>query len=496
MIYLDELLQGVEIISSSGDLHRVVSGFHMDSRKIKPDNCFVAIKGFNENGMSYLGDAVANGATTVVFETDEDDTLPELPLIVRWAQVNDARKALSKMAANLYGYNRFSDSVYVVGITGTNGKTTVMSLIRDIFQQETKTANIGTLGMTFEGKMLKTTLTTPEAIDIFKFISYIHKKDCHNLVMETSSVGLQLHRVKDIHFSQGIFTNFSGDHLDFHQTMENYLDAKMILFKQLTMEDWAVINIDDPSADNIFEHINCKYLTYGFSEDADIRPLKYKFSLKGIRATLETPKGNLTIKSDLLGRVNLANIMAAVTSAIIKGISSDKISQAIQQFKPVKGRLDMIHHNRFSVLIDYAHTDKALEGLLQSLKEIAPKKIILVFGAGGSRDKTKRPRMGKIASQYADSTIITSDNPRKENPMDIINDIISGFSSEFKSYSVELDRKKAIEKALYMADKDDLVVIAGKGHENYQIFKDKTIHFDDYEVTRQVLKEMEGRNNA
>jgi UDP-N-acetylmuramoyl-L-alanyl-D-glutamate--2,6-diaminopimelate ligase len=496
MIYLDELLKGVDIIASSGDLHREVSGIHPDSRKIKRSNCFVAIKGFNENGMKYVGDAIANGANSVVFETDEEDTLPELPFIIRWVHVASARKALSKMAANYYGYNHISDSLYVVGITGTNGKTTVMSLIRDIFNQETKTAKIGTLGMDFDGKVKKTTLTTPEAMDIFKFLSRVHQQGCRSLVMEASSVGLQLHRVKDIHFSQGIFTNFSGDHLDFHQTMENYLEAKMILFKKLTMEDWAVINIDDPSTDRVFEHLNSKYLTYGFSKDADIRPQKYKFSLEGIQATLETPKGNITIKSVLLGRVNLANIMAAVTSAIIKGISPDTISRAIREFKPVKGRLDLAYNKGFSVLVDYAHTDKALEGLLQSLEEIAPNKIIIVFGAGGSRDKTKRPRMGKVASRYAHSIIVTSDNPRKEEPTDIINDIIRGFAPGFKQYEVELDRKKAIAKALHMAGQGDLVVIAGKGHENYQIFKDKTIRFDDYEVVHEVLEKMERGKNA
>lgn len=496
MIYLDELLKGVDIIAGSGDLHREVSGIHLDSRKIKRSNCFVAIKGFNENGMKYVGDAIANGANSVIFETDEEDTLPELPFIIRWVHVASARKALSKMAANFYGYNRISDSLYAVGITGTNGKTTVMSLIRDIFNQETKTAAIGTLGMEFEGKVEKTTLTTPEAMDIFKFLSRVHEKGGRSLVMEASSVGLHLKRVEDIHFSQGIFTNFSGDHLDFHQTMENYLEAKMILFKKLTIEDWAVINIDDPSADRIFENLNCKYLTYGFSQNADIRPLKYKFSLEGTQATLETPKGNLTIKSVLLGRVNLANIMAAVTSAIIKGISLDTISKALREFKPVKGRLDLAYNKNFSVLVDYAHTDQALEGLLQSLQEIAPNKIILVFGAGGSKDKTKRPRMGNAASRYAHSIIVTNDNPRKEKPKDIVNDIIGGFAPGFKQYEVELDRKKAIAKALQMAGQGDLVVIAGKGHENYQIFKDKTIHFDDYEVVQELLEKTERGKNA
>jgi len=488
MIYLDELLKDVDIVTSSGDLHVEVSGVHMDSRKIKPGNCFVAIRGYKENGIKYLGDAIINGAKVIIFETSPDDTLPEIPFTTTWVQVENARIALSRMAANIYQYERLADDLYMVGVTGTNGKTTVTNLIHAIYNRELKAAKMGTLGFTYDNNREKTNLTTPESIDIFKFLSDIHKQKCTALIMEVSSVALKLHRVEHLKFSQGIFTNFSGDHLDFHQTMEDYLESKTLLFKKLKMEDWAIINIDDPNALKIIEQLNCKYLTYGFSKDSDIHPLKYQFSLRGIQTTLDTPRGKININSQLLGRINLSNIMAAVASAIIKGILLENISKAVQEFKPVRGRLDSAYNNDFTVLIDYAHTDKALEGLLQSLKELAPNRIILVFGAGGSRDKTKRPRMGKVSSQYADFIIITSDNPRKEEPEAIINDILLGFSPGFKEYIVIEDRKKAIEKALNMAEKKDLVVIAGKGHEDYQIFKDRTIHFDDYEVVNELLE--------
>jgi len=309
--------------------------------------------------------------------------------------------------------------------------------------------------------------------------------------MEVSSVALRLYRVEDIKFSQGIFTSFSGDHLDFHKTMEDYLESKIVLFKKLQPNDRAVINIDDPHAFKIIEQLNCKYLTYGFSKDADVRPLEYKCSISGIQALLETPGGELKIRSSLLGRINLLNIMAAVTSAIIKGISFENIAAAVEEFKPIKGRLDFAYKNDFFVLIDYAHTDKALESLLQSLKEIAAGRIIVVFGAGGSRDKTKRPRMGKAASIIADFVVVTSDNPRKEEPEAIIEDIMEGFDPAFKDFIIEIEREKAIKKALNMAAKGDLVVVAGKGHEDYQIFKDKTIHFDDYEVVRKLMKKKE-----
>jgi UDP-N-acetylmuramoyl-L-alanyl-D-glutamate--2,6-diaminopimelate ligase len=488
MMYLDELLKGVDIVSSSKGLHVNVSGIQMNSRKIQPGNCFVAIRGYKENGLNYLGDAIANGATAIVFESKPDETLPDIPLNLTWILVKNARYALSKMVAAFHGH--VSDSMYAVGITGTNGKTTIMSLLHDIYNTETETAKIGTLGMFYDGIQEKTSLTTPESTDIFQFLSYAYQKGCKNLVMEVSSVGLSLYRVNSIHFSQGIFTTFSGDHLDFHKTMEDYLAAKMKLFTRLGQEDWAIINIDDPSAYKILEQLDCKYLTYGYSPDADVRPVKYKLKLNGISATLRTPKGDISIKSQLVGRVNLCNIMAAVTSAIIKGISFENIQKALKEFKPVKGRLDPVYSEDFTVMVDYAHTDNALESMLKSLRELVKNRLILVFGAGGSRDKSKRPRMGKAAADNADFLVLTSDNPRQENPADIITDVAAGFDTGFKNYIQEVDRKKAIQKAIHMAEKDDLVVIAGKGHEDYQIFMDKTIHFDDYEVALDTIKKL------
>jgi UDP-N-acetylmuramoyl-L-alanyl-D-glutamate--2,6-diaminopimelate ligase len=487
-VCLDELLKDVGIVSSSDDLHVEVTGVHMDSRRIQPGNCFVAVRGYKENGLKYMGDAVANGANSIVFETRQDDTFPEIPLTVKWIQVKNARLVLSHMAAAFYRH--ITGSPAVVGVTGTNGKTTTVSLIHAIFSRQFNTAKIGTLGMFYHDKTEKTRLTTPESVDIFKFLSRVLEQGCSHLVMEVSSVALKLHRVEDICFSQGIFTNLSGDHLDFHRTMEDYLASKILLFKKLGLEDWAIINIDDPAAFTILDHLECKYLTYGFSENADIRPLKYKFSLEGIQAVLRTPKGNIEIKSRLIGRVNLLNIMAAVASAVIRGISFENIAGALSEFGAVKGRLDVVYKGKFSVLIDYAHSDKALENVLQSLREIVTNRIVLVFGAGGSRDKSKRPRMGEVASQNADFIVVTSDNPRDEKPIDIINQIIGGFGPGFKQFKVEVDRKKAIRKALRSAGSGDLVVVAGKGHEDYQVFKDKTIHFDDYEEVQTALKRL------
>ncbi len=490
---LKELLSGVDIIASAGDLEKGVAGVTNDSRKVEKDYCFVAIQGFQQDGLKYVEDAVKRGANSVV---SQHKFLKDYPGI-SWAQVKNDRLAFSKMSVRFY--DCIADRFYNIGVTGTNGKTTITALVSAILNRETKTAQIGTLGMRFDETAWGTSLTTPEAPDLFRFLSEACTLGAENLVMEVSSVSLCLYRVEDIKFSQAIFASFSGDHLDFHKTMEDYLASKMLLFKKLQEDDWAVINIDDPTGPKVIQHLNCKYLTYGFSGEADVRPLKYKFSSSntyGIEALLMTPRGQLEIKSPLIGRINLSNLMAAVTSATIKGIAFNNIAAAIMEFKPVKGRLDFAYKGDFSVLIDYAHTDKALEALLQSLREMVTGRLIVVFGAGGSRDKTKRPRMGETVSKNADFLVVTSDNPRQEEPAAIIREIQTGFDSSFKNFIIEIDRESAIKKALDMAVKGDLVVVAGKGHENYQIFKDKTIHFDDYEVVQKLMEKRKKENHA
>jgi len=491
MKYLNELLKNVDVISAAGDLRREITGIRNDSRKIEDKNCFAAVKGFKEDGLAYLPEAVERGANSVISESAPDDKYRYLidSGKVAWIRVRNVRVALSRMAAVLY-YNPTAKMV-TVGITGTNGKTTVMSLIAAIFSREAAAASIGTLGMSCGGFIEKSGLTTPEISDIFEFLSGVCQPECRSVVMEASSVALKLYRLEDISFSQAVFTNFSGDHLDFHRTMDNYFESKMILFKKLRKGGTAVINIDDPRAPRIIERLKEKYITYGFSGQADVRPVDYKLSLNGIEAVVRTPQGEIKIESSLIGRVNLSNILTAVASALVQGIPFTDIAAAIKGFKAVRGRLDVAYKNDFHVLIDYAHTDQALSALLQSLREAVEKRLIVVFGAGGSRDKTKRPRMGEAASRHADFVVVTSDNPRDEDPAAIADDIMPGFVPGFKNYIIELDREKAIKKALEMARKGDLVVVAGKGHEDYQIFRDRTIHFDDYEVVRKLIKELQ-----
>ena len=489
MKILKDLLRTVDVLRIWGDPNAGISGVCYDSRKIKTGDLFFAIAGLKSDGLDYLPEAMKKGAIAVVSELAFDNKSKA----ITWVQVRNIREALSQVSAEFFGNP--SKDLYVIGVTGTNGKTTVASLIDRILNQEENTANIGTLGMFFQpsskfpGFHEKSRLTTPEAPDIFHFFQRLGKSGCQNIVMEVSSVALKMNRVNDIAFSQGLFTTFSGDHLDFHKTMSDYFESKMMLFRKLNSDGWAILNVDDPySYPKIIDYLSCKYLTYGFSDSADIRPKTHRFSLDGIESTVITPRGELHIRSQLIGRVNLQNILAAIGSALIKNISLEKISRAVQMFPPVKGRLDFTYRNDFAVLIDYAHTDQALKRLLESLKEIVSGRIILVFGAGGSRDKSKRPRMGQVASQYADYLLVTSDNPREEKPENIIGNIIDGIESGFNDYEIEIDREKAIQTALNLVRKGDLLVIAGKGHEDYQIFKDRVIHFDDYEVVRKYLK--------
>lgn len=485
---LNSVLCDVDIKKIWGDLHIQISGLELDSRKIKSNNCFIAINGFEKRGIDFAQQAVLNGANSVVSENSPGENFED----ITWIQVKNDRMALSKMAANYF--SNPAERLTIIGVTGTNGKTTVVSLINHILNEKENTAKIGTLGMDYQpnvsesGISIKTSLTTPEATDIFSFLSRVEKAGCQNVVMEVSSVALKLARVENIEFSQGLFTTFSGDHLDFHRTMDEYFDSKLRLFRGLSSESTAILNADDKKTEEIIKQLRCPHLTYGFSTSADIKPLKYEFSLDGIKAVIQTPKGQFEIDCALIGRVNLLNILAAIGSAMIKDIPFDSISHALTKIEPVKGRLDFSYRNDFSVLIDYAHTDKALETLLISLKEIVIGRLILVFGAGGSRDKSKRPRMGAVASSYADFILVTSDNPRKENPQIIIDEIISGFQPGFTNVVIEINREKAIQKALQIAAKGDLVVIAGKGHEDYQIFEDKVIHFDDYEVVKRFVQ--------
>ena len=482
MSTIRDLLAGIETMEVRGSLDIQISGITQDSRHVNEGNCFIAISGYKDDGNKYIDDAVSKGAVLVISETSPGSSHPG----VTWVRLKNIRKAFAAISLNFYG-DPLKDK-YVVGVTGTNGKTTVVALIDAIFKRRMRTVKFGTLGAWCGSNGKKASLTTPEANDIYKFLAEECRGDFENVIMEVSSVALELDRVNGINFSQAIFTNLSGDHLDFHYTMENYFDSKLSLFRSLTPDKWAIINIDDEKGKSIIEIIDSKYITFGFSSEADVKPVSYKLSAKGIKALISTPAGDIQIESCLIGRINLLNIIAAIASAIVRDISFKDIAAAMKEFKNVKGRLDKVFENDFAVIIDYAHTDNALENLLLSVKELNFRKIILVFGAGGSRDTTKRPRMGAVAAEFADEVIVTSDNPRDEDPGDIIKQIIAGFPDGFKSYQIEKDREKGIAAGINIAAKGDVVIIAGKGHEDYQILGKEVIHFDDYEVVANLTE--------
>ena len=479
---IKRLLNESEIVAIRGDPELTVEGLELNSQRIQKGWCFVAIKGFRRDGIEFVREAVANGANSVISIHPPPADLRD----ITWIQVKNDRRALSQMASLFY--DNPSRRMKVIGVTGTNGKTTTVSLISSILNRETKTASIGTLGMDFADRHLKVLLTTPEAVELFRFMAESEQEGCRNLVMEVSSASLSLFRVEDIEFSQGVFTSFSGDHLDFHQTMENYFEAKLSLFRKLAVNRWAIINVDDPSGPAIVRELNCKYVSYGLLPTADVRPLKFDFSLSGIKAQLQTPRGKIDIESPLVGRFNLFNIMATVASSLVSGVSPANIVAGLKDFRLVRGRMEIVHSGGFHVIVDFAHTDDALANLLGTLRNLAGSgRIILVFGAGGDRDKSKRPRMGRVAAAGADYLFLTSDNPRGENPETILEEIRSGIPAGFDAFEMEADRERAIGKALQRARPGDFVVLAGKGHEEYQILKSGTIRFSDAEVVRKLL---------
>lgn len=486
MKLLKTLLSGIEVVSCQGNLNQRVNGIQYDSRKVRPGNAFVAIRGFRDDGNRHVAAAIAAGATAVF-----SCAPPEPRVSVAWIQVTNERRVLNQLAAAFFDYP--GKHLDVIGVTGTNGKTTTVALIHHLLSAVEATARIGTLGAFFADECKKSSLTTPEAPDLFSFMNEVLLGGGRNLVMEVSSAALDLHRVDNMEFRQAVFTSFSGDHLDFHQSMERYLEAKFSLFRKLGAGSWALINVDDPACRQVIAELNCPYVTFGFSENADIRPLRYHADIKGLNGVLATPQGQISFYCPLLGRVNLFNIMAAVGSALIKGLSRDAIMDRLQSVQALPGRLQPVAGGSAGVIIDYAHTDGALQQLLISLREITKGKIYLVFGAGGGRDQSKRRRMGRVAAELADFLLVSSDNPRLEDPLAIIKDICAGFPPAFNKYLVEADRRRAIFMALERAGQDDLVVIAGKGHEDYQVFADRTVPFFDAGVVSEWLAE---KNNG
>lgn len=463
-----------------------------DSRAVKPGGLFVAIPGFRYDGHEFIPDAIANGAAAVVLE----QPTTRLPAGVAKVIVPDSREALPDIAANFYDYP--SRKQKVVGVTGTNGKTSTTFLCEAMFQQAGyKTGLIGTIENHIGDRILPVERTTPESVDIEYLLGEMVKDGATHVVLEVSSHALDLKRVKNIDFDVAVFTNLSQDHLDYHKTLADYRLAKAQLFAQLSSKGrgkgvkTAVLNADDPNSAVMEKATAAAVLTYGIENKADITASQIKIEAQTASFRLTTPAGISQIRLNTTGLFSVYNALAACSVGISQGIGQDIISAALENMSGVPGRFEQVKCGQdFSVIVDYAHTPDGLENILKTAREFAAGRVILVFGCGGDRDRTKRPLMGRLGAKYADLVYITSDNPRSEDPEEIINHIEAGVKevADKGSYNRIIDRRQAIYAALAAARPQDVVLIAGKGHETDQILNERTIHFDDREVVRDYFK--------
>lgn len=467
-----------------------ITGISYNSKTTKSGDIFACLVGEHSDGHEYFKSAVECGARAFFVEKELDTHLPQVV-------VKSTKRQIADIANKFYGYP--SKSLNLIGVTGTNGKTTVTHLIQKICEAKNresgeKCALIGTLGykLSSDDEYKEAKHTTPQAPELQSLLSRIKQKKIKNVVMEVSSHSLEQNRVGGCVFKGAVLTNLTQDHLDYHITMDNYFEAKTILFKGLKPGSFAVINADDEYAKRFLDVIpkGIKVLTYGIKNPADIMAKNIDFELSGAKFTCETKNfGTKPVKLNMNGMFSVYNVLAAIATGLSMGIGLDLCIKPLESTKGVAGRFEVVAKNPL-VIVDYAHTPDGLENVLMAAREITPKtsKLICLFGCGGDRDSTKRPKMGAIAERLSDKIVITSDNPRSEDPQQIITDVLSGLKSiNTQKVFVEADRGKAIELLKTICDKNDVVVIAGKGHETYQILKEKTIHFDDREQARKVF---------
>ena len=489
---LRELIADLRDKDVQGKQDLEIRGIACDSRKVEEGFLFVCIPGFNFDGHTFIPEALKRGASALMVEKKV-----ALTGKVTLVKVPNTRYALSILANRFYDYP--SRKLRLIGVGGTNGKTTTTYLVKAIMEEAgKKMALLGTIAYQWGPKIQPASWTTPPSLELQGMFKKLVEEDFNGVVMEVSSHALVLDRVAGCEFDVGVFTNFSQDHLDFHQTMEDYLEAETQLFRLLSQpaeghkEKKAVINIDSPYAEHIIKNTQVEILTYGIEQEADIRAHNISSSREGLRFTVITPGGESLINFSLPGKHNVYNILAAIGVGISEGISLEKMRVALAKVKNVPGRFEFIDCGQpFNLVVDYAHTPDALQKALETARELTREKVIVVFGCGGERDRTKRPLMGEVAARMSDITILTSDNPRGEDPLEITKEIEAGVKKVRPSsdYLIIEDRFEAIKKALSLARDGDLVLIAGKGHENEQIVKDKKMPFNDKDVVKRLLKE-------
>jgi UDP-N-acetylmuramoyl-L-alanyl-D-glutamate--2,6-diaminopimelate ligase len=477
---LAELIDGLDILYIRGSIDVEINGIAYDSRKVRKGNAFVCIDGMTADGHKFAGQALDNGAAALIVQKDPD-VGTDVPVIT----VSNSRTALAFLSDRFYGHpsKRFN----LIGITGTKGKTTVSYMIKSILEAAgRKTGLIGTLGTRIGDRVLYSERTTPESLDLQQLFSQMAEEKVSDVVMEVSSQGLALHRVRYCDFDTGVFTNLSRDHISpaEHSSMEEYLSAKCILFRNCRK---GVVNLDSIYAAKVLEQACCKIYTYGIDNESDVRAVNLEMSSGGVRFDLVSPWYNQRICVNIPGRFSVYNALAAAGVCGLSGVPEEALTAGLERVQ-VPGRAEPVDTGRdFSVIIDYAHTPDSLENILATVRGYAAGRVVCVFGCGGDRDRSKRPMMGEISGRLADYTVITSDNPRTEEPEAIVAQIEEGIKPTGSKYICITDRREAIRHALNSAASGDVIVLAGKGHETYQTFGDRTIHFDEREVVREIL---------
>jgi len=502
---LGELLSGVEVLQLSGAGAQEIASVAYDSRRVEPGSVFVAMRGEKTDGNRYVFDAAGRGAAAIVSElprpwhakwasvyAGQEITPRDVPAQVAWVQVREARKALAIAGANFYGQP--ARALELVGITGTNGKTTTAYLVDSVLRAAGASSGLmGTIVYRSPRGAQVAKNTTPESLDLQRFLAEVRDAGGTHAVLEVSSHALAMQRVWGCRFAAAVFTNLTRDHLDFHKNFENYFAAKRSLFEGTGAGAPAVgvVNADDPYGKQLAGMAQ-RTITYGLENGADVKARKFALSFSGLEFTAQTPAGKMEIRSSLVGKINAYNILATIAAGIGLGLSADAIRAGIAQLEAVPGRFERVEMGQpFLVIVDYAHTDDALRNLLQTTREANPaSRIITVFGCGGDRDRTKRPLMGEAAGRMSQLVVLTCDNPRSEDPLRIINDVVVGLQKTEVKYLVEVDRSRAIELAMHNAQPGDIVLLAGKGHETYQILRDRTMDFDDRQEARECLRRM------
>ena len=476
---LKELLQGLNVLEATADLETDISHVSYDSRQTRPGDLFVAMHGFAVDGHDFIGKAMEAGAAAVLCEKAPREDIP-------YVRVADSRRALAVVGANFYGHP--ADAMTMVAVTGTNGKTTTTYLLKAILEQAlgAKVGLIGTNQNMIGQEVLPTERTTPESFELQGLLAQMRSGGCTHVVMEASSHALFLDRVYGIHYAVGIFTNLTQDHLDFHKTMEAYCDAKAILFRSC---DTGVVNADDPWTGRLMEHASCKVLTYSEKADSDLRAENISLGADHIAFTAVTAGQRVPIRVNIPGGFMVYNTLDVLGAALALGIPLEKSAEILASVPHVKGRVEVVPTpgKDYTILIDYAHSPDGMENVLSSVKGFAKGRTVALFGCGGDRDKTKRPKMGKAAADLADFAIVTTDNPRTEVPADIIADILPGFAGSDTPYVVVEDRVEAIHWAMDHAQPGDVIVLCGKGHETYQEVNHVKHHMDEREIVADHL---------